>query len=115
MPPPSTKDIHVFDAKAYAIAEIARIKRQHAERNAPPPVSSLDAALSAWWASLPAVTRIRRYQLVEISDALQLRTGKRFADRFISRALEARGWTSGRSWTRAGRNRRYHIPPVTQL
>lgn len=108
MLPPSNADI-----EATRVADYVRMVMQHnAQRSTQmsQPKDDLKAALAAWWDSLPATTRHRKYQLIEISDALYNRVGRRFADRRIAAHLEAAGWASGRSWTRAGRNRRYWQP-----
>ncbi len=117
MPPPANAKSEVVSIDAYVRQALISNARRNARRNAErtSPIDPLTVIVRDWFDSLPIVTRHRKYQLVEISDALLTRTGHRFADRNIAAVLESMGWTSGRSWTRAGRNRRYHTPPATQL
>ena len=113
MPPPANAKSEVVSIDAYVRQVLISNARRIAERTSP--TDPLTVIVRDWFDSLPIVTRYRKYQLTEISDALLIRTGKRYADRNIAAVLESMGWTSGRSWTRAGRNRRYHTPPATQL
>ena len=113
MPPPLNEKSEVVSIDAFVRRQLENNARRLAERTSP--IDPLAVIVRDWFDSLPIVTRYRKYQLVEISDALLTRTGRRFADRKITAVLESMGWTSGRSWTRTGRNRRYHTPPATQL
>ena len=113
MPPPLKEKSEVVSIDAYVRQIMANAA--HRQRTQPPLHESLTDIIRAWFESLPIVTRHRRYQLVEISDAVLGRTGKRYADRRITASLESMGWSPGRSWTRAGRNRRWHLPPATPL
>lgn len=106
MPQPPTT---MTATQRYVARVLANNARRAAERTAP--TAPLDAALSAWWGSLPTVTRHRRYALVEIVDALYLRTGHRFAARHVSGALQTVGWTRSRSWRKADCDRRFFMPP----
>ena len=105
MPPPTViqKIVNNF---------LADLALHRAALTAPRP-DPLVTELAEWFTSLPIVTRNRRYQMSEISNALFTRTNHRYADNALSEALRALGWTAGRSWTRAGRNCRYHLPPQT--
>ena len=115
MQPPSRATAEVVNIKTLVRLQHELNARRAAEFNAKSaiPADPLDLAINDWWSSLPVVTRHRRYQLSEISDALHIRTGHRFADRHITAILEAKGWTQHRDWTRAGRNRRYWKPETT--
>ena len=113
MPPPANAKSEVVSIDAYVRQALISNARRIAERTST--IDPLAVIVHDWFDSLPIVTRHRKYQLVEISDALLTRTGHRFADQKITAVLESMGWTSGRSWTRAGRNRRYHTPPAAQL
>lgn len=110
MPPPANVKSEVVSIADFVRRQLEHNARRIAERTSP--TDPLTVIVRDWFDSLPIVTRHRKYQLVEISDALLTRTGHRFADRNITAVLESMGWTSGRSWTRAGRNRRYHTPPA---
>lgn len=78
------------------------------------PQDPLARLISEWFDGLPPVTRHRRYQIAEIADVIQDRTGKRPANKNISAALLTLGFTRGRDWTRAGRDSRYWLPPSSQ-
>ena len=105
MPPPQTTPFDITQFVRQVLTEDARRRTESV-----PTADPLHAAIDDWWNALPVVTRHRRYQLTEISDALFIRTGNRFANRHITAALESMAWTTGRDWTRAGRNRRYWLP-----
>ena len=110
MPPPLNAPFDVNQFISQVLADNARRRAESIPTAAP-----LNVAIDDWWNALPLVTRHRRYALTEISDALYTRTGTRFANRHITAVLESRGWSTGRSWTRAGRNRRWHQPPDQHL
>ena len=76
--------------------------------------SPLQTVILEWFDSQPFVSRHRRYSMAEIAQAITDSTGHRYQWQAISNALESLGWSSGRDWTRAGRNRRWHRPPTQQ-
>ena len=106
MPPPLTAPFDVNQFISQVLTDNARRRTESM-----PTADPLPVAVDDWWNALPLVTRHRRYALTEISDALHTRTGTRFANRNITAVLESMAWTTGRDWTRAGRNRRYWLPP----
>lgn len=108
MPPPSTMTALQRYVSQILADDARRIAERNAERKAP--TDPLSAAICVWWESLPKVTRHRRYTLAEISDALLIRTGHRYADRHISAALQSAGWTRSRSWRKADCDRRFFTP-----
>lgn len=108
MPPPPNSA--PSDVTQFVNQMRASNARRIAERNSP--ADPLKAFVAAWFGSLPSVTRLRRYQLTEIVDALQDRTGHRHAYRHISAALLAAGFSRHRDYTKAGKDSRYWLPPL---
>ena len=70
-------------------------------------------AISIWFNALAPTVRHRPYKLTEILvlAKLQGRYRDRPAMRVIGDTLRKLGWSEHRDWTRAGRNRRYWMPP----
>ena len=108
MQPPSKPDDAV---RQYVRELLASDARRCAEINQRHGSNPLVSVVQDWWCGLPVITRNRRFAMTEISDALYAQTRHRNSYRDIAAALEALNWTTGRDWTRAGRNRRYWKPP----
>ena len=90
----------------------ANARRLAAQRAPDAPLKSI---MADWFESLPHVSRFRRFGLTEISDAMEDRTSHRHANKDLSAALLALGFTRGRDWTKAGKDSRYWLPPSNQL
>ena len=106
-PPNTTKDV----TTQYVQGVLASIARRCTELNTPPGNAPLTSSIDRWWHALPVVTRHRRFAMKEISDAVYAQTQHRYSWRDLAAALEELNWTTGRDWTRAGRNRRFWKPP----
>ena len=107
LPPDKTDEVttqYVRELLASDARRCAEINQRHGS-------NPLVSAIQDWWLTLPVITRNRRFAMAEISDALYVQTRHRHSWRDIAAALEALSWTTGRDWTRAGRNRRYWKPP----
>ena len=109
MQPPPTAPFDVNQFVRQVLTENARHRNKSV-----PTADPLHAAIDDWWNALPLVTRHRRYALTEISGALFIRTGNRLANRHITAVLESMAWTTGRDWTRAGRDRRYGLRATSE-
>ena len=106
MLPPEATETAVQRYVRQTLAEI-RASRPSCKPQAGP----LQQVIAEWWASLPLVTRNRRFAMAEIAIAVETRTGHRYQRQAISAELESLGWRSGRSWKVADRNRRFWQPP----
>lgn len=60
-----------------------------------------------WFASVPDISRVRPYSMIELERALGTQ------GRFLSPVLHALGWTRRRNWSSTGPNCRYWMPPET--
>lgn len=58
-----------------------------------------------WFASVPEISRVRPYSMVELERALGTQ------GRFLSPILEGLGWERRRKWSSKGANPRYWVPP----
>jgi|GEM_PF-1218285 len=58
-----------------------------------------------WFASIPEISRVRPYSMVELERALGTQ------GRFLSPILEGFGWERRRKWSSNGANPRYWVPP----
>lgn len=58
-----------------------------------------------WFASVPEISRVRPYSMVELERALGTQ------GRFLSPILESLGWERRRKWSSGGANPRYWVPP----
>lgn len=58
-----------------------------------------------WFASVPEISRVRPYSMVELERALGTQ------GRFLSPILEVLGWERRRKWSSKGANPRYWLPP----
>lgn len=58
-----------------------------------------------WFASVPEISRVRPYSMVELEQALGTQ------GRFLSPILESLGWERRRKWSSRGANPRYWVPP----
>lgn len=68
---------------------------------------TLEQRIVMWYESQPAVSRDRRYSMVELERALGTQ------GRFLSPVLCRLGWKRGRQWSSTGPNPRYWVPPGT--
>ncbi len=59
----------------------------------------------AWFESVPAVSRVRPYSMVELERALGTQ------GRFLSPLLLSLGWERRRKWSSKGESPRYWVPP----
>lgn len=58
-----------------------------------------------WFASIPEISRVRPYSMVELERALGTQ------GRFLSPVLYALGWERRRKWSSTGQSPRYWVPP----
>lgn len=58
-----------------------------------------------WFASVPEISRVRPYSMVELERALSTQ------GRFLAPILEGLGWERGRKWSSTGASPRYWAPP----
>jgi hypothetical protein len=58
-----------------------------------------------WFASVPEISRVRPYSMVELERALGTQ------GRFLSPILESLGWERRRKWSSKSANPRYWVPP----
>ena len=65
----------------------------------------LKQRLTAWFESVPAVSRVRPYSMVELERALGTQ------GRFLSPILLSLGWERRRKWSSIGQSPRYWVPP----
>lgn len=72
------------------------------------------ALIQAWFASMPPAVRQRRYQIEEFIVRFPGVYRERSSPKVIGAALRSLGWEQKRDWSRAGRNRRYWVPPKEQ-
>ena len=61
-----------------------------------------------WFASVPEISRMRPYSMVELERALGTQ------GRFLSPILEKLGWERRRKWSSKGQNPRYWVPPCSR-
>jgi hypothetical protein len=67
----------------------------------------LKQRLISWLESVPAVSRVRPYNMVELERALGTQ------GRFLSPVLLSLGWERRRKWSSEGQSPRYWVPPVS--
>jgi hypothetical protein len=92
--------------------EAEREKRNRLNReNRRPRSIDYGAEIREWFESMPPASRQRRFTLEEICIRLRGLYRDRPALRVIAAAMRRLGWTEGRDWTNAGRNRRFWLPP----
>ena len=87
---------------SYAAELLKRAEAQRAQSSRP---SSLRDRFVAWYGSLPAVSRDRRFSMCEFEAALK-KQGK-----YISPVLLELGWRRKRVWSTRGQYHRYWVPP----
>ena len=58
-----------------------------------------------WFASVPEISRVRPYSMVELERAVGTQ------GRFLSPVLERLGWERHRKWSSKGASPRYWVPP----
>jgi hypothetical protein len=80
-------------------------KKAEARRAQPSKPSRLRDRFTDWYASLPPVSRDRRFSMYEIAAALKTQ-GK-----YISSVLLELGWKRKRVWSTTGQYHRYWEPP----
>ena len=85
----------------------AQLRREaEARRAQPSQPSNLRDRFISWYAGLPAVSRDRRYSMLEFEKALKTQ-GK-----YISPVLLELGWQRKRVWSTTGQYHRYWEPPT---
>lgn len=67
--------------------------------------SDLKQRFIEWFATVPEISRVRPYSMVELERALGTQ------GRFLSPILESLGWERRRKWSSTGTNPRYWLPP----
>ena len=67
--------------------------------------------IATWYESLPPASRYRRYMMTEFTSQFAGAYRSHAAARSIAAALRVLNFSEHRSWTKAGRNRRYWLPP----
>lgn len=95
-------------------AQLQDRQRLHRQHRFP---RSIDYAteIREWYESMAPAGRQRRFTLDEICIRFQGRYRDRPAFRVIAAAMRRLGWSEGRDWTKAGRNRRYWLPPACSV
>lgn len=101
------------------MAEMTEMYRQAKERPAvverilkTPPKLDYTKLIHDWWHSMAPATRNHPWSIETIMAAAFKDKPRRPALRCVAAALRTAGWTERRDWTRAGRNRRYWLPPT---
>lgn len=87
------------------IKSLQRIFEIEAEATPQLSKSDLKNRFIDWFASVPEISRIRPYSMVELERALGTQ------GRFLSPILEGLGWERRRKWSINGANLRYWVPP----
>lgn len=67
--------------------------------------SDLKKRFIEWFASVPEISRVRPYSMVELERELGTQ------GRFLSPVLYALGWERRRKWSSTGQSPRYWVPP----
>lgn len=67
--------------------------------------SDLKQRLITWFESVPEISRVRPYSMVELERALGTQ------GRFLSPLLLSLGWERRRKWSSIGQSPRYWVPP----
>ena len=84
----------------------AQLRREAEPRRAQPSQpSSLRDRFVSWYASLPAISRDRRFSMAEFETALKTQ------GRYISPVLLELRWQRKRVWSTTGQYFRYWLPP----
>lgn len=65
----------------------------------------LEQRFIEWFNSVPEISRVRPYSMVELERALDTQ------GRFLSPVLESLGWERRRKWSSKGQSPRYWVPP----
>ena len=88
-------------------AYIKSLQRSLDAEAEPPQLSKMDLKqrFIEWFASVPEISRVRPYSMVELERALETQ------GRFLSPILEGLGWERRRKWSSKGANPRYWVPP----
>ena len=71
----------------------------------PKPTPDLQTRLVAWHRSVPAVSRVRPYSMLELEQALGTQ------GRYLSPVLLNLGWERRRKWSTKQQYLRYWVPP----
>lgn len=69
------------------------------------PKPDLKQRFIEWFASVPEISRVRLYSMVELERALGTQ------GRFLSPILVSLGWVRRRKWSSKGASPRYWVPP----
>lgn len=67
--------------------------------------SDLKQRLITWYESVPEISRVRPYSMIELERALGTQ------GRFLSPVLLSLGWERRRKWSSKGPSSRYWVPP----
>lgn len=88
-------------------AYIRTLQRCLEAEDAPPQLfkPDLKQRFVEWFASVPEISRLRPYSMVELERALGTQ------GRFLSPILAGLGWERRRKWSNKGANPRYWVPP----
>jgi hypothetical protein len=90
----------------YYAAQLRReAEARHAQRARPSQPPSLRDRFVSWYASLPAISRDRRFSMAEFETALKTQ------GRYISPVLLELRWQRKRVWSTTGQYFRYWLPP----
>jgi hypothetical protein len=90
-------------------AYIAALNRELAAEAAPQlSKPDLRTRFVDWLDSVPEISRLRPYSMVELEEALGTQ-GK-----YLSPILLSLGWSRKRKWSSRGQYHRYWVPPVRQ-
>lgn len=103
--PPPAKFSEITMSSAY----IRSLKRsvENDDQLQPLSKSGLKERFVEWFASMPEVSRVRPYGMIELERALGTQ------GRFLSPVLFELGWERRRKWSSRGQSPRYWVPPST--
>ncbi len=87
------------------IKSLQRMVEQQSESTVEPRVTDLEKRFLDWFASVPEISRVRPYSMIEIEQALSTQ------GRYLSPIMLRLGWKRRRKWSSEGQYHRYWMPP----
>ena len=87
------------------IKSLQRMLEEEALSTPAAQTSSLEERFLAWFETIPEISRLRPYSMVEIERALSTQ------GRYISPIMLRLGWKRRRKWSSEGQYHRYWVPP----
>lgn len=112
MKPTLKKEIDQLIARASRQSQVTSPSRPSSQITCPP--VDYKQLIRRWYDKEPPALRHRKYSMTEFILRFAGRFRPKPAARLIAEALRELGWTEHRDWTRAGRNRRYWVPPACE-